>query len=135
MTTPITEKDEMEQQQRRQPKQPVTLGEQLKEQLEKIKNENKNETPILVLPRPLSSSTEEVRNNADDNGEYEIPRRLVFTSKHNMLITKEPANLYNNVMRTIEKYNEEWGKASNVTLMFLDSDDCVREIKKAEPKL
>ena len=68
--------------------------------------------------------------------EFLIPRRLIFTHEKNMLETKEPSFLYNNVQRTIQMYSEFWNQStSEVNIMFLDNKECLKLIEQVEPRL
>ena len=66
--------------------------------------------------------------------EYSIPRRLLFTYKHNILETKDPPALYDNVVKTIKMYREAWGEP-DAPVWFLDDDDCRACIYAAKPRL
>ena len=73
-----------------------------------------------------------------------IPHALVFTYKHNVLETKEPALLYNNVMDTVRAYRQLWNgedggrgdrDAELAPIRFLDDAACREAIKQSEPRL
>mmetsp|Transcript_10442 Transcript_10442/g.29367 ORF Transcript_10442/g.29367 Transcript_10442/m.29367 type:complete len:355 (-) Transcript_10442:43-1107(-) len=71
-----------------------------------------------------------------------IPRALVFTYKHNILETKEPVLLYNNVMDTIKAYQQLWNDddggdraAEAAPIRFLDDAACRKAIAQSEPRL
>ena len=63
-----------------------------------------------------------------------IPRSMFFTYKYNILVTKEPLHLYENVMHTIEEYRKAWDDRS-AKVNFLDDDQCRKRIQNAEPRL
>lgn len=63
-----------------------------------------------------------------------IPRILIFTHKQNLLETKEPRVLYDNVMNTINVYKKYWNDDS-IEVQFLDDDKCREKIKKAFSRL
>jgi len=63
-----------------------------------------------------------------------IPRSMFFTYKYNMLVTKEPAHLYENVMHTIAEYRKAWDDPA-ARVSFLDDDLCRDRIREAEPRL
>ncbi|CAJ1951446.1 unnamed protein product [Cylindrotheca closterium] len=74
-------------------------------------------------------------NENDDNASL-IPHRLIFTYKNNMLETKYPTDLYNNVLNTIQVYADEWNKAvEEMDVMFIDDAMCLELIPKVEPRL
>ena len=64
-----------------------------------------------------------------------IPHILVFTYKHNILETKEPALLYNNVMQTCMTYRQLWNDAEPAPIRFLDDEACREAIEQSEPRL
>jgi hypothetical protein len=66
--------------------------------------------------------------------DFKIPRRMIFTHKHNILETKDPPLVYDNVISTIEKYREAWGEP-NAPVWFLDDADCRRVIRSAKVNL
>jgi mannosyltransferase OCH1-like enzyme len=66
--------------------------------------------------------------------EYKIPRRLIFTYKHNLLETKDPPLLYENVKKTIQTYREAWGDPA-APVWFLNDTDCRSAIYAAKPNL
>jgi hypothetical protein len=59
--------------------------------------------------------------------DFKIPRRMIFTSKHNILETKDPPLLYENVVNTIQKYRNAWGEP-NAPVWFLNDTDCLDAI-------
>jgi len=64
-----------------------------------------------------------------------IPHALVFTYKHNLLETKEPAILYDNVMDTIRQYRRLWNDVPPAPIRFLDDAACRLAIQQSEPRL
>ena len=74
------------------------------------------------------------RNNPTKKIEPAIPRILIFTHKQNLLETKEPRVLYDNVMNTISVYKKYWNDDS-IEVQFLDDDQCREKIKKAYSRL
>jgi hypothetical protein len=66
--------------------------------------------------------------------DFKIPRRMIFTSEHNILETKDPLLLYENVINTIQKYREAWGEP-NAPVWFLDDADCMDAIRLAKVNL
>jgi mannosyltransferase OCH1-like enzyme len=66
--------------------------------------------------------------------EYKIPRRLIFTHMHNLLETKDPPLLYENVQKTIQTYREAWGDPA-APVWFLNDTDCRSAIYAAKPNL
>jgi mannosyltransferase OCH1-like enzyme len=66
--------------------------------------------------------------------EFKIPRRIIFTYKDNILETKDPPVLYENMLNTIQKYREEWGDP-NAPVWLLTDADCVNAIHLARPNL
>ena len=67
-------------------------------------------------------------------GEGKIPHILYFTYKHNVLTTKEPIHIYDNVMHTIADYRRLWGEPE-APVVFLDDDMCREKISATEPRL
>jgi hypothetical protein len=66
--------------------------------------------------------------------DFKIPRRIIFTSMHNILETKDPPLLYENVINTIQKYRDAWGEP-NAPVWFLNDADCVDAIRLAKGNL
>ena len=64
-----------------------------------------------------------------------VPHILIFTYKHNILETKEPALLYNNVMQTVQAYRNLWDDAEPAPIRFLDDEACREAIEQSEPRL
>jgi hypothetical protein len=65
---------------------------------------------------------------------YKIPRRLIFTHKQNLLETKDPPLLYENVQKTIQTYREAWGDPK-APVWFLNDTDCRAAVYAAKPNL
>jgi len=63
-----------------------------------------------------------------------IPHRLVFTHKANILQEKNPPHIYDNIMNTIQMYQQAWNEP-NASIWFLSNDDCQRALAEAEPAL
>jgi Glycosyltransferase sugar-binding region containing DXD motif len=63
-----------------------------------------------------------------------IPHRMIFTAKENLLETKEPRHLYENVIHTINVYRDAW-KETNATVWFLNDTECREYIAEADPML
>lgn len=74
-------------------------------------------------------------NTAGQVEQVGIPHALVFTYKHNLLQTKGPALLYNNVMETIRQYQQLWNDPQPAEIRFLDDPACRLAIQQSEPKL
>ena len=69
-----------------------------------------------------------------------IPHALVFTYKHNLLETKEPALLYNNAMDTVRAYRQLWKDGTDdakpgASIRFLDDAACREAVQQSEPRL
>jgi hypothetical protein len=67
-----------------------------------------------------------------------IPHTLWFTYKDNILETKEPNHLYENVLNTIAKYNESFrdqGYDEEFQVKALNDSDCAQLIEEAYPSL
>jgi mannosyltransferase OCH1-like enzyme len=79
-----------------------------------------NPVPIAIRDIPTS--------------DFKIPHRLIFTYKHNLLETKAPLKLYENVQTTIRKYREAWGE-HDAPVWFLNDTDCRSAIYATQPKL
>ena len=77
----------------------------------------------------------------------EIPRRLVFTYKWNLLEYPEPRHVYENVLHTIDTYRQYWKQIDardapqqqqqqpNMQVVFLDDVDCLYHIESTAPFL
>jgi len=87
----------------------------------------------LHLPERLDtvSPVHRVHRDALGNKIYAIPARLIFTFRSNLLrdnITDETEKLIRaNVERTIAVYEQRDG--ISLDIMFLDDDDCIKQIK------
>ncbi len=72
-----------------------------------------------------------------------IPHILWFTYETNILLSKEPNIFYQNVMHTIDAYNQTWGtgvpKKENINnelqVRFLDDPECSKLVEEAYPEL
>lgn len=62
----------------------------------------------------------------------EIPKQIFFTYRHNIITTRDPTHLYNNVRRTIDSYRNLWNE-SNAAVHFLEDERCVEEIVRSVP--
>eukprot|EP00586_Coscinodiscus_wailesii_P012731 CAMPEP_0172520656 /NCGR_PEP_ID=MMETSP1066-20121228/292129_1 /TAXON_ID=671091 /ORGANISM="Coscinodiscus wailesii, Strain CCMP2513" /LENGTH=560 /DNA_ID=CAMNT_0013303451 /DNA_START=77 /DNA_END=1755 /DNA_ORIENTATION=+ len=69
-----------------------------------------------------------------DTSDAGIPRNLIFTYRHNILDTKEPKILYDNVQHTIKTYAEAWGE-TDPNVIFLSDDKCANLVSKIMPLL
>jgi hypothetical protein len=98
---------------------------------------NKAKTKMSQRGQPasaaLSSPTAASEPPAKQTGGR--PHALVFTYKHNLLETKEPVILYDNVMNTIRQYRRLWNDAQPAPIRFLDDAACRLAIQQSEPKL
>ena len=63
-----------------------------------------------------------------------IPHILYFTHRENILETKEPIHIYDNVMHTISEYRRLWGEPE-APVVFMDDNFCRGAIQKTFPKL
>lgn len=89
----------------------------------------------LYLQLSALADTSTVSSNADESDAV-IPRRLIFTYKTNMLDTKEPVDLYNNVLNTIQVYSEAWNTTRDeMDVLFIDDALCLELIPQVEPRL
>lgn len=85
---------------------------------------------LQVLALALNSHHDDVQSNEI------IPHRLLFTYKTNMLETKEPKALYDNVQNTIQKYSQAWNvSVEEVDVVFMDDELCLELIPQVEPRL
>ena len=64
----------------------------------------------------------------------EIPKRLMFTYRTNILTTKRPSAFYKNVRETIALYRDAW-RQPDAPVTFLDDDGCRDVIQSAAPSL
>ena len=88
-----------------------------------------------VAPSSLNFSNPvpiEMRGPPSD--QFKIPRRMIFTSQRNILETKEPPRLYQNVLNTIQTYRDAWGEP-DAPVWFLNNMDCLSAIHAAKPAL
>ena len=92
--------------------------------------------PWIVTEMPAHSFDNPVplEMRAPPSPEYKIPRRIIFTHKQNLLETKDPPLLYQNVLNTIQKYREAWGEPK-APVWFLDDNACRSTIYAAKEKL
>jgi hypothetical protein len=93
-------------------------------------------TPWIVTDLPAYSFDNPVpiEMRGPPSPRYKIPRRLIFTHKHNLLETKNPPLLYENVQKTIQTYREAWSEP-DAPVWFLDDDDCRSAIYAAKQEL
>jgi hypothetical protein len=93
-------------------------------------------TPCIVTEKPVYSFDNPVplEMRGLPSPEYKIPRRLIFTPKHNLLETKDPPVLYRNVQKTIQMYREAWGEP-DAPVWFLNDTDYRSVIYTAKPNL
>jgi mannosyltransferase OCH1-like enzyme len=93
-------------------------------------------TPWIVTDQPVHSFNNPVplKMRGPPSHEYKIPRQLIFTHKHNLLETKDPPLLYENVEKTIRTYRDAWG-APDAPVWFLNDTDCRSAIYAAKPNL
>ena len=63
-----------------------------------------------------------------------IPHRLIFTSKHNILESKEPPIFYDNIQHTIQQYRKAWGEP-NAPVWFLNDTECRDVVREANSSL
>jgi hypothetical protein len=87
-----------------------------------------------TLPAGLFSNPVPLEMREPPSPDFKIPRRLLFTYMSKLLETKEPAALYDNVLKTIKMYREAWGEL-DAPVWFLDDDDCRSAIYAAKPHL
>lgn len=74
----------------------------------------------------------------NDNDEKSIPHTLWFTYKENILETQTPVHLYQNVLKTIEKYTEAFKNQSEnkeIRVNSLGDHECRDLVEKADPRL
>jgi mannosyltransferase OCH1-like enzyme len=92
--------------------------------------------PWIITDQPVYSFDNPVplEMRGPPSLEYKIPRRLIFTHKHNLLETKDPPLLYENVLNTIQQYREAWSEPK-APVWFLNDTDCRSAIYTAKPSL
>jgi hypothetical protein len=125
------------------------LGSSLEESIATLKATVRHEiVPLKVIggesmpwiPPTLSIPADSFRNpvplemRQPPLHDFNIPRRLLFTYKSNLLETKDPPIFYENVQKTIKMYREAWGDP-DAPVWFLDDDDCRSTIYAAKPNL
>ena len=84
------------------------------------------------LQRFTALSTPEGHPKEYPNGEIDpspIPQRLIFTYRTNLMETKDPKLFYDNVVKTVAKYQELWPDAE---VYFLDDAKCRESIGAKE---
>jgi hypothetical protein len=64
-----------------------------------------------------------------------IPRRLIFTFKHDILRAKAPRHFYDNVQATVAAYRAHWGEPDAPVVEFLDDAACRVALQDTEPRL
>jgi len=69
-----------------------------------------------------------------DRPMVKIPHILWFNHENNFLITKEPRDLYDNVMKSVDKYRSFWDDPST-PVNFIYESMCVSVIKSTVPDL
>lgn len=81
----------------------------------------KDEILLVPIPVPIPVS---------------IPRRLIFTYRSDLLKSKFPAHLHENVRNTIQAYANAWNTTpADVDVHFLTDVKCAEYIEKVEPRL
>ena len=66
--------------------------------------------------------------------EFDVPHRLIFTYSSNMLASRTPPHLYQNVLHTIAAYRKFWGEP-DAPVDFLDNPACREVIERVEAQL
>jgi hypothetical protein len=99
----------------------------------------KTNNELAVAARPFSPSS-----SPPMASKPQIPRRLIFTHRYNLFdncesssrdhITPELHMLAANARQTVALYREFWGEPA-AEVAFLTDIDCIRVIRKAEPRL
>lgn len=70
-----------------------------------------------------------------------IPHRMTFVdTRYNILQTREPKHLYDNIQNTIHAYSKAWNQSpddaeANGTVMFFTDTECQQMIQQVEPRL
>jgi hypothetical protein len=80
-------------------------------------------SPEYKIPRQLVFTPVPLKIRGPPSHEYKIPRQLIFTHKQNLLETKNPPLLYENVQKTIQTYRDAWGEPK-APVWFLNDTDC-----------
>ena len=89
---------------------------------------------VTVLPVESFENPVPVDMRGAPSPEHKIPRRLIFTDRYNILETKKPPLIYENVLNTIQKYRDAWGEP-DAPVWFLDDTDCRSAIYETKPNL
>jgi hypothetical protein len=88
-----------------------------------------------VAPSSLNfSNPVPIEMRGPHSEDFKIPRRMIFTHKRNILETKDPPHLYENVLNTIQTYRDAWGEP-DAPVWFLNNMDCLAAIHAAKPAL
>jgi hypothetical protein len=102
---------------------------------------------LLLLTTSISSKFTFVRRRKEKEEEpmavIAIPHILWFTYETNILLSKEPNLFYQNVLRTIDAYNQTWNKGvpkheninNELQVRFLDDPECFQIVQEAYPEL
>jgi len=66
--------------------------------------------------------------------EFDVPHRIIFTYSENMLDTRSPPHLYQNVMHTVAAYREFW-REPEAPVHFLDDAACAEVIERVDARI
>ena len=66
--------------------------------------------------------------------EFDVPHRIIFTYSENMLDTRSPPHLYNNVLDTVVAYQRFWGEP-DAPVHFLDDAACAEVIERVDARI
>jgi len=81
-----------------------------------------------------TSSNQISMKSGNEEASDNIPHLLWFTSQYNILKTRDPIGLYDNVVNTITSYRKTWGE-DDVPVHFTNDEDCLVFITEMEPRI
>ena len=105
------------------------------------KQNRKAKTTVSVLTSagggPIQGSTllKRAKKKQEARAPRAIPHILTFIYETNLLETKTPQLLYDNVQNTIDKYRTFWKEPDAPVRFLVDAADCRAEVEIAEPRL
>mmetsp|Transcript_20644 Transcript_20644/g.25536 ORF Transcript_20644/g.25536 Transcript_20644/m.25536 type:complete len:318 (-) Transcript_20644:248-1201(-) len=94
---------------------------------------------IVATPRKTrrlesSAKGEASKEDSDHSNEPKIPHLLVFTYKDDILKTKEPKAIYENIKKTIESFRTAWDEPDAPVKLYTD-EQCIEMLNVVEPQL
>ena len=81
-----------------------------------------------------TSSNQISMKSGNEEASDNIPHLLWFTSQYNILKTRDPIGLYDNIVNTITSYRKTWGE-DDAPVHFTNDEDCLLFITEMEPRI